>query len=234
MARDLDQAGYAACVQTATKYRIMDERLLQVAATHKSYGIFNSEKLEFLGDSALGFLASIFLCSRFPMAQEGNLSRMKALVIGRLMLCEIAQGIGITIFYHFSHLNTKLLSDVVESLIGTLFLDGGLCPSYAAIHNVYCKLLGNTNLEFIKDPRTLLHELLQHNHPNLSSCFRNHYFQYKFVFVLESKLEFQCREGLRFIGVGKESGSITQASAELVLTKLLVLAALNHCVHQRT
>lgn len=208
----------------------MNTHLLQIAATHKSYGSFNCEKLEFLGDSVLNLLASIFLCSRFPMAQEGNLSRMKALIIGKMVLCEIAQGIGITHFYYFNYSNTKLLSDVIESLVGCVFLDGGLCSSYATIHNVYCKLFGNKSLEFTKDPRTLLQEFLQQHQSVLSSCCRNHYFQYGLVGLLETKLYVQQKGGVRVIYVGTKCSRTNQPSAELVLTKLLALMALNYSV----
>ena len=121
-------------------YRFRDEGLLRLALTHRSYaqnetgqGISN-ERLEFLGDAVLGLVVTEELYRRFPKKSEGELTKMKSLVVSRQVLAEQASKMGLG-----QHLllgmgeersggrhRKSILSDAYEALVGAVYLDGGL------------------------------------------------------------------------------------------------------------
>lgn len=71
------------------------EDLLLRALTHRSASAANNERLEFLGDALLGFCIAEALVSRFPDADEGTLSRMRAALVKRESLAELARRLGL-------------------------------------------------------------------------------------------------------------------------------------------
>ncbi len=72
-------------------YKFQDESLIELALTHRSHGKRNNERLEFLGDSILNFVIAEALFIRFPEAREGQLSRLRALLVKGETLSEIAR-----------------------------------------------------------------------------------------------------------------------------------------------
>src|SRR5688572_28162842 len=76
---------------TRLAYRFKNTSLLEEALRHRSAGKPNNERLEFLGDSVLGFVVSDLLYHRFPAANEGELSRIRSLLVQRSTLAEIAR-----------------------------------------------------------------------------------------------------------------------------------------------
>lgn len=234
MSEILTWLGCSSEVQKRMRYEFKNINLLKVALTHKSHGPLNSEKLEFLGDSVLSFLASILLHSKFPSAKEGELSRMKALVVGRMALCDVAKRFGIPKFYCFGESKTKLLSDALESLVGAVFLDGGLCSSYAMLSNAYVKLFQNKSLEVMMDSKSFLQEKLQHHHCSLPSYSSSHSTHYRCCCLLKCQIGLRRGVSIRFVWSGVESRVAEQTAATGLLTKLLVLVTLNSSFHQRT
>ncbi len=120
-------------------YRFKERELLQLALTHSSYAneledsLKCNERLEFLGDAVLELCVSEELYSRFPNAQEGILTKLRAKLVGRQSLAVLAQEIGLA-----EHLllgkgeesqggreRASLLSDSVEAILGAVFVDGG-------------------------------------------------------------------------------------------------------------
>jgi ribonuclease-3 len=69
--------------------------LLRPALTHRSVGSVNNERLEFLGDALIGFVVAEALVERFPEADEGTLSRMRAALVKRESLAELARGLDL-------------------------------------------------------------------------------------------------------------------------------------------
>ena len=94
----------------------------------------NNERLEFLGDSVLNLLLSERLYREFPMASEGDLSRLRARLVSEEPLAEIAQAmqLGELLLLGSGELKTggfrrqSILADAFEALCGALYLDGGL------------------------------------------------------------------------------------------------------------
>ena len=72
-------------------YTFKDPELATLALTHRSYGGKNNERLEFLGDSIVNFLIAEELYTRFPEAREGQLSRLRALLVRGRTLAELAR-----------------------------------------------------------------------------------------------------------------------------------------------
>jgi ribonuclease-3 len=151
-------------------YRFTDPGLLHDALTHRSLGARNNERLEFLGDSVLNLVVSSRLFERYPDAQEGDLSRMRARLVRGLSLADIASGLGLGKHLHLGESELKsggfrrasILTDAFEAILGAIFLDGGYHACRGAILELFDPLIENLpSAEDLKDPKTRLQEWLQ-------------------------------------------------------------------------
>src|SRR5437660_7662640 len=125
--------------QNAIGYRFRRIELLRGALTHTSGADTrqdSNERLEFLGDSVLGLVCCEQLFLRFPEYQEGDLTKIKSAVVSRRTCARLSRllNLGEYLFLgkgmHFqATLPSNLLADVFESLVGAIFLDGGLEPA---------------------------------------------------------------------------------------------------------
>ncbi|MFP4131531.1 MAG: ribonuclease III [Thiohalospira sp.] len=147
-----------------------DPTLLERALTHRSSGSANNERLEFLGDSVLNFVMSCVLYERFPEATEGELSRLRALLVKGDTLARLAQGLELGAYLRLGSGERKsggqrrnsILADTVEALIGAIYLDAGLERASHVIHALYDGELEQLPpLSRLKDPKTRLQEYLQ-------------------------------------------------------------------------
>lgn len=154
----------------ALGYEFRDARLLEQALTHRSLGGFNNERLEFLGDGLLNFVAGAALYELKPKEDEGPLSRLRASLVREESLAKIARdlNLGDVIKLGESELKSggfrrdSILADALEALLGAVYLDAG----FETARTVTLKLLGSLldNLpdpQTLKDPKTLLQEFLQ-------------------------------------------------------------------------
>jgi ribonuclease-3 len=131
-------------VQKIIGYRFRSANLLRQALTHKSSVspengdvLLSNERLEFLGDAVLNCLVTEHLYHTYPERQEGQLSKIKSLIVSRKILGEIAHefDIGPYIIFGASEEKTggkdrmSILSNTFEALLGAVFLDGGYKPS---------------------------------------------------------------------------------------------------------
>ncbi|UTW45521.1 ribonuclease III [bacterium SCSIO 12696] len=151
-----------------------DQRLLDLALTHRSCGSHNNERLEFLGDSVLGTVVSEYLYRHFPAAREGDLSRVRSSLVKGTSLAEVGRQLELG-----EHLNLgggerksggnrrdSILADAVEAIIGAIYLDAGLEIARTCIEQWLQPrlqlLLDNGDLEnSAKDAKTRLQEFLQ-------------------------------------------------------------------------
>ncbi len=151
-------------------YRFRDPGLLVRALTHRSCGSGHYERLEFLGDSLLNFVAAELLYARRPHASEGDLSRLRSRLVRDVTLAEIA--IELNLGEHLrlglgemkagGFMRESILADVLEAIIGAIYLDGG----FEAARGVVRDLIDRRERELpeaerLKDPKTRLQELLQ-------------------------------------------------------------------------
>ena len=126
-----------------------DLALLKLALTHRSYLSVtgqgpreSNERLEFLGDSVLGLVTSEFLYRRHPEEHEGQLTKIKSLLVSKAILSRRALRIGLGRFVLMSHSEVEsggrqrlsILADAFESVIGAVYLDQGFEPARAFIH----------------------------------------------------------------------------------------------------
>jgi ribonuclease-3 len=116
-------------------YRFHDPNLLRSALTHASgadHRLASNERLEFLGDAILGAVVCEFLFHQYPEYLEGELTRIKSIVVSRQTCTKISQGLGMQEFLILGKGMTthptvppSLLADVFESVVAAIYLDGG-------------------------------------------------------------------------------------------------------------
>jgi ribonuclease-3 len=117
----------------ALRYDFTDTSLLERALTHKSRGSGNYERLEFLGDSLLGYVIADHLYRRFEGTSEGKLSRMRAAIVRGETLAEVARTLDLGKYLYLGEGEMKsggfnrdsILADSLEAIIGAVYLDGG-------------------------------------------------------------------------------------------------------------
>ncbi len=157
-------------LQKRLGYRFIDAALLQQALTHRSSGKNNNERLEFLGDAILGAVIAAELYQRFPAASEGRLSRLRASLVRRESLAEIARELQLGEYLQLGtgerrsggHCRGSILSDSFEALLGAIYLDNG----YEACRNCILEQFAGKfdaldEITVLKDPKTRLQEHLQ-------------------------------------------------------------------------
>lgn len=122
--------------QSLLGYRFSDLDLLKGALTHASgadHRLASNERLEFLGDAILGAVVCENLYRNYPDYEEGDLTRIKSIVVSRRTCAKISQELGLDRFLVMgkgmaSNAKTpaSVLADVFESLVGAIHLDGGI------------------------------------------------------------------------------------------------------------
>jgi len=116
-------------------YRFSNRLLLQEALTHASIAanyLDSNERLEFLGDAVLGLVVCEELFRRYPTYHEGDLTRVKSVVVSRQTCARVAEELGLDRLIFLSKgvedeegLPANLVGSALESLIGAVYLDGG-------------------------------------------------------------------------------------------------------------
>ena len=157
-------------LQSRLGYEFSNLELLATALTHRSKSNNNYERLEFLGDSILGFVIAEWLFNSFEELSEGKLSRMRSSLVRKETLAQIARNLTIG-----EHLNLgegelksggfdrdSTLADTVESIIGAIYLDADFSQAEAFIHRHFKEQLDKTTeLKSLKDPKSRLQETMQ-------------------------------------------------------------------------
>ena len=154
----------------AVDHAFPDPSLLRQALTHRSYGVSNNERLEFVGDAVLNCAVALSLYERFPTLPEGDLSRARAHLVNRETLALVARrlGLGGAIRLGEGELRSggtdrpSILADAMEAVFGAVFLDGGFDAARRAIDAAYADVLREADPATLgKDPKTRLQEWLQ-------------------------------------------------------------------------
>ena len=158
-------------------YTFRDRALLSEALNHSSYanehrgaGISSNERLEFLGDSVLGFVTAEFLFLQHPDLPEGDLTRIRAALVCEQSLYEVAQKLELGKYLKLGkgeetgggRTRPSILADATEAVFAAVYLDGGIAQASALIHRV---LLDAEREEAVeerrKDYKTALQEFVQ-------------------------------------------------------------------------
>lgn len=158
----------------ALGHTFKNPELLIQALTHRSFDKNHNERLEFLGDATLGFIISSELFQTHQRAKEGNLSQMRASLVKRETLADLARKKGILNHLrlgpgekkYLDELNDSILADAMEAIIGAIYLDAGFDTCRQCVINWYNEMIARiSQMEAIKDNKTQLQEWLQaHRH----------------------------------------------------------------------
>ena len=155
-------------------YKFKNVSLRQKAMTHSSYAnehhgthLDCNERLEFLGDSVLGFVTADYLFTHYPELPEGELTKMRASMVCEpsLAFCARDLELGQFMLLGKGEENTggrrrdSITSDGMEAMIGAIYLDGGMQPAKAFIDRFILSDLEDKRLFY--DSKSNLQELIQ-------------------------------------------------------------------------
>ncbi len=134
-ASDLPNGSLLEKLQRRIGYQFKDEGLLLSALTHASgaeHRLASNERMEFLGDAILGAVVCEILYQQFPDFLEGELTRLKSIVVSRQTCAKLSEAMGMQEFLILGKgmtthpsVPSSLLADVFESLVAAIYLDGG-------------------------------------------------------------------------------------------------------------
>ena len=160
--------------ESVIEYTFTDKNLLNAALTHKSYvnensGEIDNERMEYLGDSVLQMIVTEYMYKKYPDFDEGTLSSCRASTVDTKSLLEIAVFLEAERFAKVSKgvkvkekSGSIILANLVEALIGALFLDGGIDAAKKFIEKNFFgrvdKVLAENSW---KDAKTTLQEMVQ-------------------------------------------------------------------------
>ena len=220
-------------LQQRLQHQFSDPSLLQRAVTHRSFCSEHNERLEFLGDSVLSLAVSSLLFKRMRDLPEGELSRVRALLVRQESLHGLAMRLQLPQMLRLGEgesksggkLRPSILADALEAIIGAVYLDAGYDQAEALVH----RLLEGVELsprlqEAAKDAKTALQEWLQGRKMKLpqyqvidtTGAAHNQVFH---VECLVAELQLTAR------GSGASRRAAEQAAASAMLAQLKVKQA---------
>ena len=164
-------------LQTKLGYTFKRHALLRSALTHSSFAheqklgqSESNERLEFLGDAVLELCVSDLLYHRFQDLDEGELTKKRAGLVCESTLAEVSKKLGLGKFILLGQGEAReggrekdsILADAFESILGAVFLDGGIQEASNIVRNLLEPLLDKKSAQK-PDSKTLLQEILQKN-----------------------------------------------------------------------
>lgn len=155
-------------------YKFADPELLDKALTHSSAiapakrVMLSYQRLEFLGDRVLGLVVADLLYRRFPKATEGDLSRSLNALVRKETCAAIARELDLGDEMNLGDSEARtggadkeaILGDVIEAVLGAVYIDGGLGPAFAIIERLFGEHMGQSGTERA-DAKTSLQEWAQ-------------------------------------------------------------------------
>lgn len=144
-------------VQKYLNYRFKNPDYLITALKHRSYvysreqsGVHSNERLEFLGDAVLDLVVGEFIFNKYPRRREGQLTQLRSTLVNRKALARQARAMKLGRYVLLSSSEARsggrfrhsILSDAYESIIGAMYLDGGLQPVRCFLHRTLLQDLG--------------------------------------------------------------------------------------------
>ncbi len=155
-------------------YQFHNKLLLRQAVTHSSFAneqkvnkYEDYERLEFLGDAVLELVSSEFLFQEHQQMPEGKLTRMRASIVCEQALAYCAKQFGLEAYILLGvgeertggRTKDSIVSDVMEAIIGAIYLDSGMEPAANFIHRFVLSDLEHKKLFY--DAKTILQEVVQ-------------------------------------------------------------------------
>jgi ribonuclease-3 len=158
--------GVESFVETVLGHRPKDLSLFERALTHSSVGSASYERLEFLGDRVLGVVIARALYERYPDEPEGKLSRRYNALVARETCAEVGRELGLPGRIQLgkqaredgAYQSDNVVGDVVEALLGALFIDAGLEVAERLVLQVWAPYLDGQG-RAPQHPKSALQEL---------------------------------------------------------------------------
>jgi ribonuclease III len=220
---------YPTPLEQIIKYRFKNRVLLDQAITHCSFlsskeeqAKSENEKLEYLGDAILNTVISILLYKKYSGKNEGFLSNARSCLVRRDKLTEVAKTISLDRYMSYGNgkgslpKESKVLSNMIEALIGAIYLDGGFRTASRVIRALFSPYFDEAKLRE-KNPKNVLQE----------------YSQKKWGILPKYRLSRKTKEGfsihvyvgkdLKAKGVGKSKRQAEQQAASLLLKQIEIL-----------
>ena len=221
-------------LQKRLGYKFRNLAFLRQSLTHRSFAneaddprFEDNEKLEFLGDSIIGFVISELLYQTFPQFREGDLSRVKSHVVSEPFLARLARELDLGDFLLLGkgeaasggQKKSSLLSNSYEAVVAAIYLDGGIEPAWDFLIRCF-----KERIEFlIRNRRILDHKsLLQEHSQEMFNCIP--LYRLRRITGPDHDRTFEIAlmiKGEVFsVGTGKNRKEAEQAAAKAALSKL--------------
>lgn len=164
--------------ETVIGYQFHNRETLQAALTHSSFanehksGAKSYERLEFLGDSILGFITAEYLYANCPHLPEGELTKTRAALVCERSLCEFSKQLSAGSFLRLSHgeqnsggrERASILADVFESTLAAIYIDSGsMDQAKKFVLRFIAPASKRMSTKPFKDYKTNLQEIIQQN-----------------------------------------------------------------------
>lgn len=192
-------------------YEFKNKSLLTEALTHTSFanenGTHSYERLEFLGDSVLQIIVSDYLYANFKDKESGELSKYRSHLVSTKNLCRLSKNLHLDTACRFGRavksVSDGVEADLFESVLGAIYLDGGMEPAIKFVNDNVIVSLENvvSVIENDYDYKTALQEKLQalKNRPSLEyrlidSCQKNNETTFTMSVVVDGKQLFSTTE----------------------------------------
>ena len=219
-------------------YKFKDKNLIIQALKHRSYlsitcenRLFSNERLELLGDSVLGLVVTEHLYKKYPNKEEGDLTAIKSLVVSRKILTRIAnKKLFLGRYLLLNEAEDKaggrkrpsIVADALESVIGAVYLDGGLQQAIEFINDFILADLNNIlNEERYKNFKSILLEFSQSKSYGLPLYYVKNEEgpDHNKTFTIEVKVNDQ----ILGLGIGNSKKFAEQMAAKSALKKLSII-----------
>ena len=158
---DSDENNIAKLISNAFDYRICNIHYFSSALTHKITSKDNYERLEILGDAVLQLVITELLFKKYPDHQEGKITVIRQNLVNSKNLEKIVLSLKLEKIFkkiNPNFANGNVYSDILESLIGAIYLDSNYETVRAIIHDLFIPSLSDNLTQ--KDSKTLLQEYL--------------------------------------------------------------------------
>lgn len=149
-------------------YVFTDRQLLRRCLTHSSSAetrLDSNERLEFLGDAILGLIICKHLFDKFPELREGQLTKMKSQLVSRSTCARVAVRLNlndlILVGKGLNQISDSILSDVIESLIAGIYVDGGFEAAQDFVFRSFEEDLVRSHSEESENYKSQLQEFTQ-------------------------------------------------------------------------
>ncbi len=184
-------------IEQIIDYKFSDSSLLSKAFTHSSAvdnRLSSNERLEFLGDSVLAVVICQILFERFPSYLEGDLTKIKSMLVSRRSCAQVAKQLGLLKFLKVGKgmsssraLSGSLAAGLLEAIIAVIYIDGGVKAARNFILRTFASLINRADAEQSQGNfksllqqyaqqqlnATPVYELLDEKGPDHNKCFES-------------------------------------------------------------